>query len=270
MTVSPTEALSAGRESLLKYHPMSGSIRTATFAVVDVETTGTDPSIDAVVEVAVLRMRGGKTIDRFSSLVNPGRPIPARAAAIHHISDEMVAEKPTLVELTPILRERTDDSVIVAHNAPFDLSFLPMLAGRPAVCTLRLARHLVPELPTFRLQALRDSLHLPSASSPADAHRAFADTDLTATLFLELLARYSERCRGSDDLDALIALSAAPIAYRSFPFGKHRNVNLDAVPPDYLEWILRTENPPFDRDIRYSAEAELARRRAADPLVHTT
>src|SRR5580658_9570325 len=110
------------------------------YAVVDVETTGFSPAADRVVEVACVLVDGSRVVDRWATLVNPGMPIPARATAIHGITDEMVAGAPSLLSALAELRRRCWGRLLAAHHAQFDLSFLRSPGIGTALCTMRLAR----------------------------------------------------------------------------------------------------------------------------------
>jgi exodeoxyribonuclease X len=235
-------------------HPLD-----ATFAVVDVETTGFDRNRDRVVEVACVVSRGGIEVRAFSSLVNPGLPIPARATEVHHITDAHVAAAPAIDEVAPILQRMCAGTIVVAHNAAFDRGFLPMLADHPGLCTLRLARHVFPELRSHANQALRHALDVALPSDPGEAHRAFSDARVTAAVLDVLLERYL-RMGYPADIDALLAFAKSKITFPRFPFGRYRNVPLPHVPGDYLQWMLRCGDPPFDEDICTTATAELRRR----------
>jgi DNA polymerase-3 subunit epsilon len=230
----------------------------ATFAVIDVETTGLDPKSDRVVEVACVRVERGRVVDRLASLVDPGRPIPARASAVHGIFDEHVAGAPTLNRLTPLIRHMAADAVVVAHNARFDLGFLPFLATNPVLCTLRLARRLV-DVPSYRNEALREFLRLEVPGPAGRAHRAGADAEVTAALLLELLHRY-ERGPYEPTVRALLAMVARPVALARFAFGAHRGKTVPEVPTAYLQWIVSAgfEHWP---DVRHTALLELGRRK---------
>jgi DNA polymerase III epsilon subunit-like protein len=168
------------------------SLAHATFAVVDVETTGFDPKRDGVVEVACLRMRRGDIVGRYVSLVDPRRPIPPIASRVHGIYDGDLVGAPRLKTVRRRVRALTHDAVVVAHNARFDVSFLPFLAERPVICTMRLAKHLI-DAPSYRNQALREFLDLRVGPEALRAHRAAADAHVTAALLRELLRRYAAR-----------------------------------------------------------------------------
>jgi DNA polymerase III epsilon subunit-like protein len=92
--------------------------------VIDFETTGPDPKVAAPVEVGAARFEGGRVVAEWSSLVNPGCPIPEAATAIHGITDAMVAEAPPLMLLSPKLYELARDAVPVGYNAPYDRTVL--------------------------------------------------------------------------------------------------------------------------------------------------
>jgi DNA polymerase III epsilon subunit family exonuclease len=238
------------------------NIANGTFAVLDVETTGLDPTAHTVVEVACLVIRGnGEELESFSTLVNPGRPIPAEVAAIHGITDADVAEAPRFAEIAPKLRGLCENAVVVAHNARFDLSFLPLLADRPSLCTMRLAQLLIPQAPNYKNQGLREYLEL---SDPrlenAKAHRALADVIVTSLILKECFKRYLAS-GGADDTTALIAKLNEPRVLRSLPFGKHRGQPLEAVPTDYLQWLVKGATS-ISEDARLTAKAELERRSA--------
>ncbi len=96
-----------------------------TFTVLDVETTGLNAdSGHRVCEIALLRTRGGKVLDTFESLINPQRSITPGASAVNRLTDWDVAAKPVFAQVADRVSALLEDSVLVAHNAPFDLSFL--------------------------------------------------------------------------------------------------------------------------------------------------
>ena len=237
---------------------MRTHLRDATYAIVDVETTGFSRTHDHVVEVACVLVRRGIQVRAFSSLVNPGRPIPARATDVHGITDADVAAAPPMREVAPILAQLCDGAIVVAHNAGFDRGFLPMLDGRPGLCTMRLARHLFPELRSHANQALRYALDV-QLPSDLEVHRALSDVRVTAEILDILLGRYLAMGYPAD-ADALLAFTESKVRFPRFPFGRYRHVPLPHVPSGYLAWMLRAADPPFDDDIRTTVMAELERR----------
>jgi DNA polymerase III subunit epsilon len=150
----------------------------ARLAIVDVETTGSDPAADRITEIAVLHADGGALTAQWSTLVNPGRPIPGVIQALTGISPEMVAAAPRFAEIAGELEERLAGRVLVAHNARFDYGFLRREFERAGInyraktlCTVRLSRRLYPGGGGHDLDSLieRHSLEC------APRHRALPD-----------------------------------------------------------------------------------------------
>ena len=179
---------------------------------VDTETTGLNPADHALVEVATVEVRDGvigEACDRWDSLLQPGRPIPADAAAVHGITDALVADAPLPAAVAVELRRRCADLPLVFHNASFDVPFLMGLLRRagqpplfnPIIDTLGLARAL-PGTGSHSLGALAVRFGLPREPR----HRALGDALTTARVFLEL-ARHWEKERGVRSLSELAAAS---------------------------------------------------------------
>ena len=183
-----------GRWHASDTHVLQLDLDDADDVVVDVETTGQRISETGVTEIGAVRLRGLRPIDRFDRLVNPGRPIPPYVAQLTGISDAMVAEAPPLEQVLPDFERFARGALLVAHNAAFDAALLDHYArktlgkplGLPAVCTLKLARRWLPTLERVSLDALREHF----AIEPGDGarHRALADAELTAQVFIRLLA----------------------------------------------------------------------------------
>jgi DNA polymerase III epsilon subunit-like protein len=235
------------------------------YTVVDVETTGLSPAADAVVEVAVLCIEGGEVVDRFVSLVNPGRPIPVYASAVHGIYDRDVCDAPSLASLREHLLALTKRATVVAHNARFDRGFLPFFASQPWICTMRLAMHLV-DAASYRNEALRAYLGITMPVGHGQAHRAYADAAVTAAILDRLLERYAMG-PFPQTVTGLIASIAKPARLGRFAFGAHRGLPIGQIPSSYLRWIL-TEGFDDWPDVRATAESELARRRRKDDRVN--
>ncbi len=181
-----------------------------TVLAVDTETTGMNPDQGArLVEVAHVAVVNGTLAAEWSTLMNPGRPIPPDATRVHGIRDDMVAGAPGAADVGRVLREACGDLPLVFHNAPFDLPFLIQLfreAGapplvNPIIDTLGLARGLF-GTGSNALGVLAKKLELP----PETAHRALGDTRTTARLFIELAGRW-QRDKGVHSLMELAAVS---------------------------------------------------------------
>ena len=193
-----------------------------TLLAVDTETMGFDvKNGHRLVEVAWIRIVDGRIVQDWSSLVNPGQPIPPGATAVHRISDEMVAGSPRPADVGKAVREALADFPLVFHNAPFDLPFLkvffeeagaPPLAN-PIVDTLGLARELFGSSGN-RLGELAKKLGLPDPGRPPRRsggpdrrdHSAAWDAHLTAQLLLKLAGLWEAK-RGPCSLAELASFS---------------------------------------------------------------
>ncbi len=186
------------------------------YVALDLETTGLDASQDAIIEIGAVKFTADHVIERFATLVNPQRPIPARITQITSIRDADVAEAPTLDRVLPELRAfvGADVSAIIAHNAAFDLGFL-RAAGvhfqRPAYDTVELAMILLPGAASYSLGELCLRLEIPLV----DAHRALDDAEATSQLFRLLQQRM---CDLPAPILRLIAASAEGSAWSLVSF----------------------------------------------------
>ena len=175
-------------------HVLQLPLDEADLVVVDIETTGQRISETGVTEIGAVRLRGLQPVERFDRLVNPGRPIPPYVAQLTGISDAMVADAPPLAAVLPEFERFARGAVLVAHNAAFDAALLDHHArnilgrplGLPAVCTLKLARRWLPALERVSLDALRE--HFAIEPGNGSRHRALADAELTAQVFVRMLA----------------------------------------------------------------------------------
>jgi len=176
------------------------------FVVVDVEATGAKMPPNRLIELGAYRIRGGRIVDKFVSLVNPEIPIPRFVASLTGISNEMVRNAPVFADVVPNWLDFVSDSVLVAHNAPFDTSFLNHEISRvypghrmvnPHLCTVRLSRRALPDLSNHRLDTIATHFSIPIASR----HRAGSDALATAEIFILLLTELEET-HGIKDLAA--------------------------------------------------------------------
>ncbi|MEO9264722.1 MAG: 3'-5' exonuclease [Candidatus Baltobacteraceae bacterium] len=162
------------------------------YAVIDVETTGFSAAADRVVEMACVVVRAGQVVETWSSLVNPGRAIPARATAVHGITDGDVWWAPMFDVAQARLYSLCSGATVVAHNARFDLGFLPRIAPLPSLCTVELARRAFPNAPNHKNQTLRAYLGIdrdPAVAGVA-AHRALGDALITAAILVRCMSEF--------------------------------------------------------------------------------
>jgi len=172
-------------------------IRETDFVVVDVETTGMSSTEDRITEIAMMHVRDGTLVDEFSTLVNPLMTIPAFITDLTGIDNIMVQDAPTAREVVPYMAEFLGDSVFVAHNAPFDWGFVSQTARRergieltnPQLCTVRLSRKILPDLPSKSLGPVSKYLDI----RIPERHRASGDAYATALVLIKYLSFLRKR-----------------------------------------------------------------------------
>jgi DNA polymerase-3 subunit epsilon len=183
-----------------------------TFVVVDLETTGGAAGTDAVTEIGAVKVRGGEVLGEFATLVDPAMAITPFVTVLTGITDQMVAQAPTMASVLPSFLEFANGAVLVAHNAPFDISFLKAACldqGRPwprpaVVDTALLARRVLTrdEVPNCKLSTLSVFFH----ANTRPTHRALADARATVDVLHGLIARLGPL--GVHSLPELRAFSA--------------------------------------------------------------
>lgn len=207
----------------------------------DTETTGVSSLKDRIVEIAAFDPEQDRS---FVKLVNPKMPIPKEASAVHHISDEMVANEP---DFSIIGKEFIEfcgsDSVLIAHNNDaFDILFLKEEFKRHSIempswkflDSLKWARKYRPDLPRHSLQSLREVYKFEANN----AHRALDDVIILHKVFKEM----------TDDLtiEDILKLMSQPRKLQHMPFGKHQGKPLKDVPKDYIAWLK--SSGAFDKE----------------------
>lgn len=231
---------------------------------IDVETCGLPPDNNQVVEVATLDLVAHQTDDRmvwtrdrmWSSLVNPGRPIPPEASGVHHITDDMVKDAPSMDDA---LKEQITQLVpdcYAAHEARFEAVCLPWLTVK-WICTRKCAATLWPDAPNHKNQTLRYWLGLKLADpSLAVPHRAPGDAYVTAAILRRVLSQIT--------VEEAITISANPVLLQKFNFGEHALKPIDDVPTSYLDWIVNKSKGPWDDDVMFTARQHLGHRRSTE------
>ncbi len=228
----------------------------------DTETTGNEPK-DFLCQIAY--KSAGENGEKFNELYSTPIRIPPEASAVHHITNKMIAGKPLFGESPDRLKIKelfeNPDTVVVAHNATFDLMIIKKEDIVPAnfICTLRVARHLDPEgkIDRYNLQYLRYLLEI---EVEAQAHDALGDVMVLEQLYERLKkkiienkklenANYSEE----DAIKDMIEISSHPSLLVSINFGKHAGKKVEEVSridKGYLEWLLaeklKTDTPDED------------------------
>src|SRR5688572_22764029 len=184
------------------------------FVVVDLEATGAKMPPNRVIELGAYRICKGRIVDKFLTLVNPEIPIPRFVISLTGITNEMVKQAPVFAEVAPRWLEFVQDAVLIAHNAPFDTSFLNHEISRvypgnqminAHLCTVLLSRRTVPGLTNYRLDTVADHFAIPIF----ERHRAGSDALATAEVFIRILDRLDEL--GVKDLAAARSFQLPPI-----------------------------------------------------------
>lgn len=183
------------------------------FIAFDLETTGTVPGVDQIVEIGAVRFIDGQPEAIFATLIDPLRPIPPGASAVNGISDDMVKGKPLIDSILPAFAEFCGEDILVAHNAPFDSQFLiadikkhETTAPRGVILdSLPIARKVFPGLPNYKLGTLVQHLKIPTSNF----HRAEEDATYLGHMFSQMMKRISIGGQ-APQVGNLIALTGKP------------------------------------------------------------
>jgi len=187
-----------------------------TYAIIDFETTGLSPAQgDRATEVAAVLVRDGKVIDRYQSLMNAGVRIPYFIEQLTGISNAMLREAPEAKTVMAEVFEFVGDGYLVAHNASFDRQFWDAELKRirkkrqqEFLCSKLLARRAWPTLQSYTLEHLAQKRALPSGGR---AHRALADAQVTAHLFMDIQKQFKQQYQlKSIEAELLLEIQSVP------------------------------------------------------------
>ena len=233
--------------------------------VIDFETTGVEPDAHPVEIAAVDYTAGGGFRIVGTTLIKPPVPIPPGASAIHHITDADVAKAQKLDEVLPHYLDVGGGqgvTAFAAHNMKFDKQFFA--TPLPLICTMKSAQTLYPDAPSYTNWGLLYYLKCRTFSPviAGASHRAWGDAYVTANILHAMLT-------SEWTVDDLIEITANPVLLQRMAFGKHRGVDFDNMPMDYLQWIARQTD--MDEDVKFTAQHQIEKRLAPmlsprDPL----
>lgn len=232
----------------------------------DTETTGKGPD-DRILEVAFRWGRFGNGDQICMQRCKPPVPIDLEAMATHHVTERMVSAMPPFNETIACtvlegLSKPEENSVVVAHNAVFDLEMLKRegLSFPEYICTLKVARALCSDLPSHKLQYLRYALDL---QVEGEAHSAAGDIQVLEKLFEKLLhlAMHSNKITYSSldpeamldtALNWMLKISTEPSMLLRLQFGKYKGELFETVDRGYLEWLVKQQD--VDEDVMHTAK----------------
>ena len=189
-----------------------------TYCVLDLETTGLSFRTEKITEIGIMKIKNKGVIDTFSCFVNPEKPIPPEVVKVTNITDEMVKEAQTIDVILPSVLEFVGDSVLVAHNADFDIGFLKYNAQELGlklentyIDTLRLAKSLFPDYKKYKLGKIAENLGI----KVEVAHRALDDVDTTVKVFHVMLDKLQEK--GVKKVDDIDNIEEGKVDYKKLP-----------------------------------------------------
>ncbi len=231
-------------------------LKNISFICLDCEFTGLDPDNDRILEVAAVRFSLSEILDQFESLVKPDCPISEASFAIHHISEEMVADKPTMEHILPDLLSFVGSDIVIGHGIGYDLEMVEKAAKRAGLTstllrskcidTLRLAR-LYGDSPNNSLENLANHFNVKNPGS----HRALNDVIMNIEVFKHLIRKYTT-------LEQIFDVLSRPIKMKYMPLGKHKGRPFNEVPLQYLQWAAHVD---FDQDLLFTIRQELKKRK---------
>lgn len=186
LTLDDSSAISFLKESSLD----------AEYCILDIETTGLSFRTDKITEFGILKVKNGQIIGEYETFVNPEVPIPEEVVKVTNITDDMVKDAPTIDKIMPQVKEFIGDSILVAHNADFDIGFIKYNAEKLGIeidnmyiDTLRLAKQVYSELKRFKLGKIAEYLGI----EVIVAHRALDDVKTLTAVFEKMIEKIKEQ-----------------------------------------------------------------------------
>lgn len=181
------------------------------FIAFDLETTGTLPGVDRIVEIGAVCFVDGEVEAVYSTLVDPKIPIPEAASRVNGITDDMLQGKPVISDLLESFADFCGDDYVIAHNAPFDTQFIKAdiekyesKAPRGAVLdTFIMAKKVLPGLANYKLGTLVQHLNIPAG----EFHRAEEDASYCGRLFIKMMEKVTGRTNVMPPEENLVALN---------------------------------------------------------------
>ena len=239
------------------------------YLLFDTETTGNEAE-DRIIQIGLMIFYGNSGFEYFDELCKSEVPIKIEAMSVHHITPQMIEDKPICIDTNAykkIVELNSENNYLIAHNIDFDLGMLKKEGLEPKykiIDTLRCARHLFDELPKHSLQYLRYALEIYKEEKMAadelgitiKAHDAISDV-LVMKLFLsKLVKRVKEKFSNNNPMEKLVELSNTPVEVKTFKYGKYKGKNIKEVfqkDRGYIEWMLY-KSQIDDKDLKWTLE----------------
>ena len=186
------------------------SLESLSYVILDIETTGLEPTLEEITEVGAIKTKGPELQNMFSSLIKPNKSISPEITRITGIDDEMVKDAPTAQKVLSKFHEFIGESILVAHNASFDMGFIKhhlkqlnnLEINNSIVCTVKIARYLLPNLHNHKLHTVGSHFGF----EIKNRHRAMGDAELTYQIWTKFIDLLKEKgINNKHDLDALAA-----------------------------------------------------------------
>jgi DNA polymerase-3 subunit alpha (Gram-positive type) len=186
------------------------SLDSLDYIVLDIETTGLEPTQHELTEIGALKIKGKELQNIFSTLIRPQNPISPEITRLTGIDNDMVKDSPSAREILPRFIEFAGSSILVVHNADFDIPFLKhhlkllndQEISNENICTVKTARYLLPELESYKLHSLALHFGIPVENR----HRAVGDAELTYQIWIKFIDLLKEKgIANKRDLDSLIS-----------------------------------------------------------------
>jgi DNA polymerase-3 subunit epsilon len=238
-------------------------IETAEFSVLDFETTGTSPRQSRVIEIGIVYIKNLQITDSYQTFINPGTLIPNYITSLTGITDNDVRNAPFFDEIILELLSFLGNSVIVAHNIPFDYNFLKnefnragvKLPANKTLCTLKLARKLYPDLRSKSLSYLVKHFGI----MHKNVHRALGDSMATSKLLIKMIAELQDK-QNIKRVDELLAYQTVTPIKKNFKIIKKQlSIDLANTPEHPGVYIFRNS----EKKAVYIGKAKILKRRVA-------
>ena len=236
----------------------------AVFSVLDFETTGTSARHSRVIEVGVVRVKNLKITDTYQTLINPGTLIPPFITSLTGIGNNDVINAPYFDEIANNLLEFFSDSIITAHNLPFDKSFLKHELARAelqfpnnlTLCTLKLARQMFPQLKSKSLGNLTKHFRI----QHKNVHRALGDSMVTAKLLIKMIKQLKDE-HHVEKVSELIGFQLLPQTKPAYRVMKKKlSADFAALPSSPGVYLFKNAKD----DIVYIGKAKVLKQRVSN------